>query len=959
MGTGLTIMPKTLLHITPKFGTLPCMSTHNLTKLPVIIVGKDRTRMTCAVIDALKAHIKNAAPYFICVSDRSREGHDKIIENHLKKIGVSGYQVIRTLPEENRYGWGAAMNLGLSCAFDVCHDATCALVVDNDWILQKDLDIEKYLYAFMFSDIGAITFKPIHEGTNIRLEDIKVSDGSIYSKRVPVLEGNRISFTAELGCILITRSMFDAAGAFKENCITDETEWSFCNWYNSLTPNQKTSKHIWFATDKSLYHTELNGEGHVFTHIGINSQHPGPQKWNCPEEYKYLSDDSADEQVCKGAVMNRLLCVDEIEDEKDDTEIILWKDYFDKIYCFHYLPQEKKLGRLMQELTRVGIINSGIFEFRYTTPSKNDQDLCDAYKQKIPYLTVGYVNEALELRRILTESIHFKYSRILILEDDVAFLRDKSEIKSMLNKMPVDAGLIQFDKFINDGIPCEIYSELLREKPEGDCYVEYKKDSFTSSACFALSQEGMKDLLALCDDFLDAVDQYFKNMKCKKYLAVPNMCVQVHYKQSVSGTFGNIEYMHKVYRNCGVDYSHYAVPDGYDYGSVYDGESDIQNPDNNKKTSTPLVKKGKKYISVYAIAKNEASVAARWYDCVKEADEVCVLDTGSTDETVEILRSLGAKVTVKTYDDWSFAVARNDSMKLVSPESEILFTLDLDETIAPGWRKMLEEAWVAEEIAGNAPVGVAYKYIWSFDEFGRELQSFAVRKIHKKGTGKWKYRCHELLKEVDGNTIFIEGFVVEHHQNRQTDRGKYLGLLEKDAKEMPEDDRSAYYYARELMYAGRWNESIEESKRHLMLGTANWTCERAACMRNIASCYKELKKEDEYELWLWKAAEEDKTNREATYFLGELAMSKKDYRTAVKVFERCLAIKEPSLSYITIPLVWGAKPWFLYAQALWWTGKWQEAVAASKTALEIEPNNIQVQRQASGMEETAHENGVL
>ena len=123
-------------------------------------------------------------------------------------------------------------------------------------------------------------------------------------------------------------------------------------------------------------------------------------------------------------------------------------------------------------------------------------------------------------------------------------------------------------------------------------------------------------------------------------------------------------------------------------------------------------------------------------------------------------------------------------------------------------------------------------------------------------------------------------------------------------------------------------------------------------MRNIAYCYKNLGNEDERELWLWKSAEEDPTNREATYWLGEIAMERKDYRTAVKVFERCLAIKEQSLEYITIPLVWSARPYFLYAQALWWTGKWGAAIEATHKALEIEPTNKEVKSQYEDMKAT-------
>jgi len=42
-------------------------------------------------------------------------------------------------------------------------------------------------------------------------------------------------------------------------------------------------------------------------------------------------------------------------------------------------------------------------------------------------------------------------------------------------------------------------------------------------------------------------------------------------------------------------------------------------------------------IVAYAICKNESKFVESWYTSVKEADEVYVLDTGSTDDTKEKL----------------------------------------------------------------------------------------------------------------------------------------------------------------------------------------------------------------------------------------------------------------------------------------------------------------------------------
>ena len=47
-------------------------------------------------------------------------------------------------------------------------------------------------------------------------------------------------------------------------------------------------------------------------------------------------------------------------------------------------------------------------------------------------------------------------------------------------------------------------------------------------------------------------------------------------------------------------------------------------------------------VCVYAICKNESQFVERWMASMGEADAVVVLDTGSTDDTVERLRAAGA-----------------------------------------------------------------------------------------------------------------------------------------------------------------------------------------------------------------------------------------------------------------------------------------------------------------------------
>ncbi|MCI8588351.1 MAG: glycosyltransferase, partial [Bacilli bacterium] len=48
--------------------------------------------------------------------------------------------------------------------------------------------------------------------------------------------------------------------------------------------------------------------------------------------------------------------------------------------------------------------------------------------------------------------------------------------------------------------------------------------------------------------------------------------------------------------------------------------------------------KNKIKICVYAICKNEEKHIERWIESVKEADDIYVLDTGSTDNSVKLLK---------------------------------------------------------------------------------------------------------------------------------------------------------------------------------------------------------------------------------------------------------------------------------------------------------------------------------
>jgi tetratricopeptide (TPR) repeat protein len=82
-------------------------------------------------------------------------------------------------------------------------------------------------------------------------------------------------------------------------------------------------------------------------------------------------------------------------------------------------------------------------------------------------------------------------------------------------------------------------------------------------------------------------------------------------------------------------------------------------------------------ISLCMIVKNEEDQLARALESVKNVvDEIIVVDTGSTDRTVEIAESFGAKVYFHEWEN-DFAKARNQSLGYAT--KEWIFILDADE----------------------------------------------------------------------------------------------------------------------------------------------------------------------------------------------------------------------------------------------------------------------------------------
>lgn len=209
-------------------------------------------------------------------------------------------------------------------------------------------------------------------------------------------------------------------------------------------------------------------------------------------------------------------------------------------------------------------------------------------------------------------------------------------------------------------------------------------------------------------------------------------------------------------------------------------------------------------ISACTIAKNEEKNIARSIESYKDyVDEIIIVDTGSTDDTVKIAESLGAKVI---HFEWinDFAAAKNCAIN--AAKGDWILFLDADEWIKDDGGKNLNK--VVENAIAKGFNSISLRMLnldddGSLTETTSSLRIFAnkpniryVRKIHEHlldaNTGKAlpSMRADELVLNHSGYAESISKTKIKRNKE----------LLEKNYMEGFSEAIDYFYLARENVY---------------------------------------------------------------------------------------------------------------------------------------------------------------
>ncbi len=364
----------------------------------------------------------------------------------------------------------------------------------------------------------------------------------------------------------------------------------------------------------------------------------------------------------------------------------------------------------------------------------------------------------------------------------------------------------------------------------------------------------------------------------------------------------------------------------------------------------------KPLFSVVFIARNEANVLPHAIDSLKEfmarGGDVNLVDTGSTDGTAELARSLGVRVKevgeiykhtiteeeAKAINDrfivgneaqvvragesyFDFASARNEANAMA--DCDWVCTMDCDEVIT---RMDIDKI---DQYIKDGFTQFEYQFVFSHMPDGSELVKFVQSKFYNRKINTWVGIIHEMVTNIDPRNpskiklLEEPEFKLEHWQNEKTNRTGYLRGLAVDCFQHQDKDRNSHYFAREMWWNGRPWSAAKEFERHIKMN--GWAAEKAESMLFLADIYgamadpdpknpvdPALKQErlDKQLEWCHKAVDTEPNRREGLLKLAQIYQRRN--------------LPVPAMLFATAAL---ELPWYPF-------------YGASKTAYEVEPHEV-------------------
>ena len=284
-------------------------------------------------------------------------------------------------------------------------------------------------------------------------------------------------------------------------------------------------------------------------------------------------------------------------------------------------------------------------------------------------------------------------------------------------------------------------------------------------------------------------------------------------------------------------------------------------------------------ISVCMIVKNEQAVISRCLDCVKSfADEIIIVDTGSTDDTKNIAKQYTSQVFDFLWCD-DFSKARNYSFSLAN--CDYIMWLDADDIITKANQQKILNL---KNQLQNAPIDcIMAKYVLS-----PNFYYYRERIVRREANFVWQEPVHEVL--TPSGNIHYSDIEILHKKITQTLPKRNLKIYQKMLKnKVSLSPRARYYYARELYFNGYYKKAITQFNATIKSNI--WVESKIDACVLKSQCYLNLNEREKAKKALTNSFDFDIRAKTAC-LLGQIWIDEKNYEVASHFFLSALTLPQ-------------------------------------------------------------------
>ena len=312
--------------------------------------------------------------------------------------------------------------------------------------------------------------------------------------------------------------------------------------------------------------------------------------------------------------------------------------------------------------------------------------------------------------------------------------------------------------------------------------------------------------------------------------------------------------------------------------------------DNLKKLKETIEDKPQK-ISICMIVKNEEKFLPGCLESAKGlAEEIIMVDTGSTDRTMEIAREYGAIIYEHPWQN-DFSYHRNQSIDYAT--GDWILILDADEELDPSEHHMIRSAVRRKDI--DAVSFIVYNKI----QGGRTGFLNSHRLFRNKKEYRYSGIVHNQLL-MDGITLSTQLKVFHHGYGLSEEEMRAKGkrtekLLEEQLKENPDNAFAHFNLAQIYRGLAEPEKSLMHAKRVIEILSPDNIDRRhvyVMALDQIGCAYVGLENHERAKEYFYKALEIKEDYLDPLFNLGYVYSKEGDYDKADELFLRYLEVRK-------------------------------------------------------------------